>query len=312
MRDDIQISAVVPTYNRAHIVGRAIESALAQVHAPSEIIVVADGELDNTRAVVESYGQAVRYVRGANAGVSAARNRGVREAKCEWIAFLDSDDYWVPDHLSRIVRAIRDTHGAAAVYFADIRWPQEQGGYLLWCACGFEIEGRWKLTRDADEWAFMRRQPMMLQASVLSRHAYMEVGGLPQHLRTREDTFLFYKLGVLYPACAVSGCGTVMNADDNIRATQVYHPGSPVYQEASIFLYRELLACLTDISRKQRQHLTGCLTEAYYAMGRGLIRRKNYLRAIKEIANAFRVSPSRFVREVRGSMARHLFKTTGE
>src|SRR5262249_17498095 len=138
MRDDIQISAVVPTYNRAYIVKRAIESMLAQVHAPSEIIVVDDGSLDNTRAVIESYGQKVRYVHQANAGVSAARNRGIREAKCEWIAFLDSDDYWVPGHLSRIVRAITDTQGAAAVYFADIRWPEEQGGHRYWHACGFE------------------------------------------------------------------------------------------------------------------------------------------------------------------------------
>ena len=79
--------------------------------------------------------------------------------------------------------------------------------------CGFEIEGEWELKRDAAEWAFMRIQPMMLQASVLSRRVYWEVGGLPEQLRTREDTLLFFKLGLLYPACAVSGCGTVMTSE---------------------------------------------------------------------------------------------------
>jgi glycosyltransferase involved in cell wall biosynthesis len=309
MQSEIQISVVVPTYNRAHLVGRAIESVIAQVHAPSEIIVVDDGSLDDTRSVVKSYGQAVSYIYQANAGVSAARNRGVREAKCEWIAFLDSDDYWLPDHLSRIVRAIGDTHGAAAVYFADLQCPQEQGGQRYWHICSFEIEGVWKFARNADEWVFMRRQPMMLQASVLSRRAYMEVGGLPQYLRTREDTLLFYKLGVRYPACAVSGCGTVMHSDDSIRLTQVYDPASQVFQDATIFLYRELLAGVNNISAKQRQQLVGLLSEAHYTRGRGLIRRKNYMRAIKEMATACRVSPSRFIREVRGSMARHLFWT---
>src|SRR5713101_4378980 len=94
MTKDTRISAVIPTYNRGHIVGRAIESALGQELAPSEIIVVDDGSVDNTRSVVESYGQAVRYVRQSNRGVSAARNRGVKEAAYEWIAFLDSDDFW--------------------------------------------------------------------------------------------------------------------------------------------------------------------------------------------------------------------------
>jgi glycosyltransferase involved in cell wall biosynthesis len=306
MQDEIRISAIVPTYNRAHLVGRAIESAIAQLHAPSEIIVVDDGSCDDTHAVVKSYGQAVRYVYQVNAGVSAARNRGVTEAKSEWIAFLDSDDYWLPDHLSRIVRAIGDTHGAAAVYFADLQWPQVQGGQRYWHICSFEMKGVWKFARNADEWAFMRRQPMMLQASVLSRRAYMEVGGLPRYLLTREDTLLFYKLGLRYPACAVSGCGTVMHSDDSIRLTQVYDSASPVFQDATIFLYRDLLA-LNNISIKQRQRLVGLLSEAYYARGRGLIWRKSYMRAIREMATAFQVSPSRFVSEVRGSMARHFF-----
>ena len=74
MADNPRISAVIPTYNRGHLVARAIESALAQEFAPSEIIVVDDGSVDNTRAIIQSYGQAVRYAYQANAGVSAARN----------------------------------------------------------------------------------------------------------------------------------------------------------------------------------------------------------------------------------------------
>jgi glycosyltransferase involved in cell wall biosynthesis len=309
MRDHVQISAVVPTYNRAQLIRRAIDSALSQIHVPTEIIVVDDGSTDNTRAVVESYGQTVRYVYQANSGASAARNLGVREAKCEWIAFLDSDDYWLPTHLSRIATAISDTQGAGALYFSDIRWPEVEGGYYHWRACKFEIEGPWEFTMDAGKWAFMPRQPMMTPASVLSRHAYIKVGGLPQHLRTKEDTFLFYKLGVLYPACAVSGCGAVINYDDSIRLTQVYHYRSPVFLDASIFLFQELLESLDDISATQRQQLTGGLTEAHYAKGRALIRRKKYYHALKEMVTACRISPSRFLTEVRGSMERHLFAT---
>lgn len=312
MEDDLRISAVIPTFNRGQIVGRAIESALAQKLAPSEIIVVDDGSVDSTRTVAESYGQMVRYVHQGNGGVAAARNRGVREAKCDWIAFLDSDDYWVPDHLSRMARAISATQGAAALYFADLQVPQGEGGHRYWQRCGFEIGGEWEFKRDAAEWAFMRIQPMMLQASVLSRRVYWEVGGLPEQLRTREDTLLFFKLGLLYPACAVSGCGTVMNSEDSIRLTQVYDGQSLAFCDATISLYRELLAGLKDISPERRQMLAESLGSSYYARARVLVRRKDYLSALKNLATSCRVSPSMLLKEARGSMARHVFRTTGE
>jgi glycosyltransferase involved in cell wall biosynthesis len=312
MKDNLRISAVIPTFNRGHIVGRAIESALAQELAPAEIIVVDDGSVDNTRSVAESYGQTVRYVHQANRGVAATRNRGVREAKCDWIAFLDSDDYWVPEHLSRIARAISATEGGAVLYFADLQVPEGEGGHRYWHRCGFEIRGEWEFRRDAAEWAFMRIQPMMLQASVLSRRVYWEVGGLPEQLRTREDTLLFFKLGLLYPACAVSGCGTVMNSDDSIRLTQVYAGESLVFCDATISLYRELLAGLKDISRERRQVLTEALGSSYYARARVFSRRKDYLSAVKNLATSCRVSPSMFLKEAGGSLARHLLRTTGE
>ena len=85
MTEDICISAVIPTYNREKTIRRAIDSALSQDYAPTEIIVVDDGSTDNTRGVVETYGQKIRYVCQKNAGVSAARNRGVLESNFELI-----------------------------------------------------------------------------------------------------------------------------------------------------------------------------------------------------------------------------------
>src|SRR5437667_303619 len=162
MTEHIRISAVIPTYNRGHIVGRAIESALAQEYAPSEVIIIDDGSNDRTLQVVETYGHRVRYVHQANAGVSASRNRGIREAE-------------------------------------------------------------------------------------------FELGGLPEQLRTREDTLLFFKLALLYPACAVSGCGTIMNSDDRIRLTQIYDGQTLVYCQATVFLFNELLASVNHIARDRRQ-----------------------------------------------------------
>ena len=306
MINDVRISTVIPTYNRGHIVGRAIESALGQELVPSEIIVVDDGSVDNTRSVVESYGPTVRYVHQSNRGVSAARNRGVKEAACEWIAFLDSDDFWVPHHLSCIVRVIGATQGLAPLYFADLQLAQGEDGHRYWNTCGFEINGEWEFKQDAGEWALIRIQPMMLQASVISRMTYLEIGGLAEELRTREDTLFFFKLALLYPACAVAGCGTVMNSDESIRLTRAYDPESLVYCNATIFLYRELLASLTTIGQERRQFLRDSLGAAYFGIGRVFVRQGKYWSAMRNLAVSCGVSPSVFGRELLGWMKRRI------
>jgi glycosyltransferase involved in cell wall biosynthesis len=309
MQNNIPISAVIPAFNRAHIVGKAIDSALAQRHAPAEIIVVDDGSSDRTREVVESYGDRVRYVFQTNSGVSAARNRGTKESKCEWIAFLDSDDSWLPDHLGRIANAIETTRGEAALYFSDTQRPREDGGSSFWQLCGLQIDGEVEFKRDAGDWVLMPIHPMMLQASVIRRETYLEVGGLPEQLRTREDTFLFLKLALRYPACAVSGCGTVMNSNDNIRLSRVYGSESVIYWDATIFLYQELIDSLTEISRARRRFLVDSLSISYFSMGRVSFRHKQYFKAVKHLSTSCITSPSVFAKELFLSSKRNLLKT---
>jgi len=93
----LSLSVVIPSFNRAHFLPRAIESVRSQIEAGDEIIVVDDGSTDNTESVVNQIGDArIRYIRQAKAGAGAARNRGVREATGDLIAFQDSDDEWLP------------------------------------------------------------------------------------------------------------------------------------------------------------------------------------------------------------------------
>jgi glycosyltransferase involved in cell wall biosynthesis len=94
-----RVSVVIPTYNREHLVPRAVDSALAAVSPGDEIIVIDDGSTDGTESTLTSYRNAIRYVKTDNRGAGAARNLGVRTAVHDWIAFLDSDDEWMPDHL---------------------------------------------------------------------------------------------------------------------------------------------------------------------------------------------------------------------
>jgi glycosyltransferase involved in cell wall biosynthesis len=101
-----KISVVIPNYNHAGYLPESIESALAQTLKPHEVIVVDDGSTDNTREVALRY--PVKYIYSEHIGVSAARNRGISAAEGDWVAFLDADDYWLPNKLELQVAAIHD------------------------------------------------------------------------------------------------------------------------------------------------------------------------------------------------------------
>jgi len=92
----LSVSVVIPTYNRAHLVRRAVESALAAILPGDEIIVVDDGSTDHTEAVLAPVREFVQYVRIPNGGAGKARNVGIEKSSKPLIAFLDSDDVWLP------------------------------------------------------------------------------------------------------------------------------------------------------------------------------------------------------------------------
>jgi glycosyltransferase involved in cell wall biosynthesis len=94
------VTAIIPTYNRAALVRRAIGSALAALSPGDEVIVVDDGSSDDTVAVVESFGEPVRLLRRSHGGAGASRNAGLAAAKGDFVAFLDSDDEWFPDKIA--------------------------------------------------------------------------------------------------------------------------------------------------------------------------------------------------------------------
>ncbi len=102
------VSVVIPAYNVAWCVKRAIDSVLCQTLPPAEILVVNDGSTDNSATLVSEFGEAVTLINQSNSGLSNARNTGIRLAKSEWVAFLDADDYWLPEKLERQLGALAD------------------------------------------------------------------------------------------------------------------------------------------------------------------------------------------------------------
>ena len=117
-----KVSVVIPTYNRATNVRGGIESVLAQTFTDLEVIVVDDGSSDDTRKVLaDAYGNKIRYFFQANQGASVARNRGIEEARGEWIAFLDSDDLWEKDKLEWQLKALEQFGPKCGACYTDVR-----------------------------------------------------------------------------------------------------------------------------------------------------------------------------------------------
>ncbi len=120
-----RVSVVIPTYNRAQFLPRALDSVLRQSAAElCDIVVVDDGSTDDTADVVARHGGAVRLLRQANAGAAAARNAGIRASDGEFVAFLDSDDEWAPDKIAAQIAALTTWPQAVFVAGASVaRYP---------------------------------------------------------------------------------------------------------------------------------------------------------------------------------------------
>lgn len=109
------VSTVIPVYNDARYVCGAVESALAQTYPAHEVIVVNDGSVDNTEAVLSPYGDRIRHIVQPHKGLSAARNRGIREARGEVVAFLDADDRWLPQKIEKQIALLESDSGIGIV-----------------------------------------------------------------------------------------------------------------------------------------------------------------------------------------------------
>lgn len=168
------VSCVIPVYNGARFVGESIESVLAQAYRPLEIIVVDDGSTDGTEDVLAAFGDRIRTFFQPNAGPSAARNRGVAEARGEWLTFQDADDLWVPDKLERQMESFRK-NPALDLCFGHLQnfWEPELR----------DIE-----ERARDTWLAQPHPAHGPPLMLMRRELFERVGPFDTALRTGEDT----------------------------------------------------------------------------------------------------------------------------
>jgi glycosyltransferase involved in cell wall biosynthesis len=116
-RSSMKISVIIPAWNAERYIAKAIESCLRQTFPPHEIVVVDDASTDSTAEVAESFPSPVQVIRLAeNMGVSVARNRGVQASTGDWLAFLDADDWFLPEKLDAQRRCALEHEHAVLIY----------------------------------------------------------------------------------------------------------------------------------------------------------------------------------------------------
>ena len=189
-----RVSVVIPTYNRARTIGRAVDSALAQTYADLEVIVVDDGSTDDTQQVLARYGDAIRVLYQENQERRVARNNGIRHACGEYIAFLDSDDLWLPNKLRRQV-ALLDRHPEVGLVYGQM-FPIDPDG--TWHLRPTRCTG-WGQPGPAMIFEQLVMRNLIPTPTVVARKACFDhVGGFDPSLTCSEDWDLWLRIAVHY------------------------------------------------------------------------------------------------------------------
>ena len=187
------VSVIIPTYNSSSYVLQAVDSALGQTIQPSEVIVVDDGSTDDTAKVFSGSRRTVRYIYQENRGLSAARNRGIAEARGDLIAFLDADDVWLPEKLEKQTACLAQ-HPESGLVHSDLLYWDDRTGQTSRRECGRAA----KAGRCYEQ--FLSRNGVTPSTVIVRRTCLARVGTFDEAIRrpTTQDYDLWFRIARHY------------------------------------------------------------------------------------------------------------------
>ncbi|HEB85641.1 MAG TPA: glycosyltransferase [Gammaproteobacteria bacterium] len=204
--DAPKFSVIIPAYNSAATLVKAVESVIEQSWPANEIIVIDDGSTDNTLQVIRQFGDRIRLIQQANSGVSVARNRGADAATGDWLAFLDADDWYYPDRLRWHAEWIT-CDGSLDFLTGDYEYWSEDGSltgtsmamHASGCAMLEKADGAKKVVMDENDIeGFVADHFGDMHTLSVPRKTFQALGGYPPGFKVCEDFHFLARL------CAVS------------------------------------------------------------------------------------------------------------
>jgi glycosyltransferase involved in cell wall biosynthesis len=223
------VSVVIPTFNRADMVVEAIKSVLSQTYPKLEVIVVDDGSVDETADKIKSLiscastgsGKApeIQYLYQPNMGQSRARNTGIAAARGEWIAFLDSDDYWLRDKIEWQLRAIKQFGNKCGACVSDARLVNKSNDMdtTAFRLAGMRHKERMGIHPNATADIAKGSFSMYPQGLIVRSDLAKQIGGFDDDLHFEEDHDFLFRLSLVTSYCYVNLPLAVI--DRNSRAT---------------------------------------------------------------------------------------------
>jgi glycosyltransferase involved in cell wall biosynthesis len=272
------ISVVIPTFNRRELVLRAVRSVLAQTQPVEQVIVVDDGSTDGTGEVLgREFGGRIEYLWQENAGVSAARNRGLERSAGRYLALLDSDDCWHPDK-TRLQLDWLEDHPDYGMVLCDVTRVDEHGRQIN------VLRRREAIPHDGDVLGHVLLQPALVPASVMIRRQVFEtVGGFDTSLATGEDLDFHlrvaqqWKIGIVERSLVTA-----------VRGHEGLSTSSTTYTD-----YIRVIEKFVAGAREQLpgEQLDAALANAYRRTARGLILEGQWRQAIDLATKALACAP---------------------
>jgi glycosyltransferase involved in cell wall biosynthesis len=246
------VSAIIPTYNRASLVTEAIDSILEQTFRNIEIIVVDDGSTDDTQDRLAQYGDRIRVITQDNSGPASARNRGITAARGDLIAFLDSDDRWLPTKVARQVALLSRAGPSVPCCICNIRmqWSDgERGSFDIAALHPAIPEGLW-----ANVDAILATRCLLFNQGVMVRREVLQrVGGFDESLWLLEDHELALRLSLEGPWAYIHEPLVIWRETRNGSLYQSARGQAVCFNEALVRILERHLAAVMD--RDEYKHL---------------------------------------------------------
>lgn len=260
------VSVIIPTFNRAEVLGRAIDSVLAQDYPAFELIVVDDGSTDNTPNLLAEYGDRLRSIRQAKRGPAAARNAGIMAARHDHLAFLDSDDLFAPHKLALQAAAMQESPDCLISHTDEI-----------WYRKGKVLNQKKKHARSGgDIFARSLKICVVGMSTVMARREFFDkVGLFDEELPCCEDYDLWLRAAWHLEFLHVPGPLTIKHGGRNDQVSHQYRVGMDRFrikallnllEQASLTNNQEKLA-KRELVRKCRIYGGGCIKHGRLAEG---------------------------------------------
>lgn len=254
------ISVIIPTFNRSSVLVRAVHSVLNQTYKNFELIIVDDGSTDDTEKILAPFAD-VRYIKTKNAGVSSARNRGVDLARGKWLAFLDSDDEWLPQKLQAQMDFFSQHPHLSIVYNDEI-----------WVRNNVRVNKKVR-HQKAGGWIFAQclEQCLIAPSSVLlSKELFLEMGGFDENFLVCEDYDLWLKISSKYEVGFINESLIVKYGGHEDQLSTKFH---------SMDLWRiksmQKLLCDTTLSLDKKNEVVKVMKSKGSILIKGLIKHGN-------------------------------------